>query len=93
MLRIDIRGIMTKPYSPGQRILSAVLIMAFVVAMLMGVGPGVMLVNKPKSILGLPWLYAWGLIWYFVHMVIVTTAYFLLWNPSTSDRRSAKGDR
>jgi len=55
------------------------LTIVFVIAMIMGVGPGVQLVNRPESVMGLPLLYVWGLLWYAVHIVIVTTAYLYLW--------------
>ena len=59
--------------------LSYILTIVFVIAMIMGVGPGVQLVNRPESVMGLPLLYVWGLLWYVVHIVIVTTAYLYLW--------------
>ena len=59
--------------------LGHILTIVFVIAMIMGVGPGVQLVNRPESVMGLPLLYVWGLLWYVVHIVIVTTAYLYLW--------------
>ena len=48
--------------SPQRRTLSTSLVIAVAVAMLMGVGPGIYLVNRPDSFLGIPLLYAWGLV-------------------------------
>ena len=59
--------------------LGHILTIVFVIAMIMGVGPGVQLVNRPESVMGLPLLYVWGLLWYVVHIAIVTTAYLYLW--------------
>ncbi len=80
--------------SPQRRTLSTALVIAVAVAMLMGVGPGIYLVNRPDSFLGIPLLYAWGLLWYAVHVVIVVTAYCCLWpaNPQ-GDRVSEIGDQ
>ncbi len=62
----------------------------FALAMIMGVGPGVLLVNRPDTLLGLPRIYTWGLLWYAVHIVIVITAYRFLWrrpsDPGRHDR-------
>jgi len=50
--------------------------------MILGVGPGVLLVNRPETILGIPLLYAWGLLWYFVQVGIAVVAYVYLWRTS-----------
>jgi hypothetical protein len=66
-----------------------VLIFLFAVAMLMGTGPGVLLVNRPASVFGIPLVYAWGLLWYFVLVLIAVAAYAFLWK---SDERSEESD-
>ena len=76
---------MSRNTSNQRRGLSAILAVAFAVAMLMGVGPGVLLVNRPETFLGIPLLYAWGLFWYAVHIVIVVTAYCCLWQGTPAD--------
>lgn len=54
-------------------------------AIFMGAGPGVHLVNpepdspQPATILGIPVLYAWYLFWLGIEGGIVIAAYFLLW--------------
>jgi hypothetical protein len=63
----------------NRRTLGAVLAALFAFALIMGPGPGVMLVNTPKPILGLPAIYLWGLLWYVVEVVIVVLAYKLVW--------------
>jgi hypothetical protein len=52
--------------------------------MIMGTGPGVLLVNRPEQWLGLPIVYVWGLCWYTVQLVIVVLAYKLVWRASPS---------
>ena len=70
-----------------RRILSWVLSVSFLLALVMGPGPGIYLVNPDPSgdgaratFLGMPVVYAWALFWYAVMAVIVLTAYFKLWN-------------
>ena len=65
--------------------LATTLFVLFCVTMLMGVGPGVLLVNRPGTFLGIPLLYAWGLLWYGVQVGIVVTAYVFLWREPRTD--------
>ena len=59
---------------------------AFVVALVMGPGPGVYLVNpapeeaSPPTILGAPVLYVWAVFWFLVMAVTVFLAYKRLWS-------------
>jgi len=66
---------------------STVLTLGFAIAMLMGVGPGVLLVNRPETFLGLPLLYAWGIFWYLVIGAIALLAYLFVWNDQDSISR------
>ncbi|MBA2113793.1 hypothetical protein [Bremerella alba] len=50
-----------------------------VIALIMGVGPGVLLVNRPTMFLGLPLLYFWGIGWYFVICGVAIICYFFIW--------------
>lgn len=59
------------------------LTVAFVVAILLGPGPGLLLVNKANSRFGLPDLYVWGLLWFVVEVAIVVLAYFFVWTDDT----------
>lgn len=43
---------------------------ALLVAMLMATGPGVLLVNRPETLLGFPIIYLWGVGWFFVIGII-----------------------
>jgi len=70
----------------GRRRLALILAILFAIAMVMGPGPGLRLVNPdvdgPRAgftLLGLPVIYAWGLLWYGVQVAVVVTAYFALW--------------
>lgn len=59
-----------------------ILAIIFAVALLMGPGPGLLLVNQPKAILGLPALYVWGLLWFVVEVGVVVAAYLFVWDKS-----------
>ncbi len=66
--------------------LAVILAVVFLIAMFMGPGPGVRLINPnpddPNAtfiILGLPLVYLWGLCWYAVQAAVVITAYFTVW--------------
>ena len=69
--------------------LGLVLYLLFALAMVMGPGPGLHLVNpEPNAareeliFLGLPVIYAWGLFWYGVQAAVVLGACFTIWKPS-----------
>ena len=51
----------------------------FFLTMFMATGPGVLLVNRPTTALGLPLLYVWGLSWYLVQVVCVLWAAKAIW--------------
>ena len=70
-------------------ILSAV----FVTSLLMGVGPGVLLVNRAESLLGVPLVYAWGIFWYLVQVVVAIVAYFKVWRDEPDAQASTPGDK
>ena len=62
------------------------LAIAMVVAMLMGPGPGLRLVNPDISdpnasflVFGIPIIYAWGILWFVVQLTIVIIAYRTVW--------------
>lgn len=64
-------------------------IAAFVLAMLMGPGPGLRLINPDPSdpnavftFMGIPTVYAWGLFWYLVQLVAIIVAYKKLWRDA-----------
>lgn len=66
--------------------LSIGLSLAMVFAMLMGPGPGLRLVNPditdPSAeyiVFGIPIIYAWGIFWFLVQLVIVVIAYRTIW--------------
>ena len=75
---------------PGKR-LGRILVVVFVLALIMGPGPGLLLVNRAEqlSLLGgfkLPYLYAWGLLWYGVEAACVVLAYFFVWREPGEDQ-------
>jgi len=59
--------------------LGYVLAGVFAFAMIMAVGPGVLLVSRPIMVLGLPLLHVWAIAWYFVIVAVAMVAYFCIW--------------
>ena len=79
---------------PGKR-LGKVLAAVFALAMVMGPGPGLLLVNQPEQlslfgILEIPYLYAWGLLWYGVEAGCVLLAYFFVWRESAGNQKEGQ---
>ena len=79
-------SIMDDRSSPRGRGLAWALGIAFAIAMVMGPGPGLHLINPEpgaaKTVVGLPIVYAWGLLWFGVQVVLLLTAYVKLWSRS-----------
>lgn len=80
---------MTTPLSTNSSVdqrkpsrLAWILFAIFALSMVMGTGPGILLVNKPDSIFGIPLVYAWGILWYVVQVAVGLVAYFTLWRKS-----------
>lgn len=76
----------------GHKRVSIALFALFVVSMVMGTGPGVLLVNRPDTIGGVPLVYAWGILWYLVQVGIALVAYFVIWR-SGDDREAESGSK
>lgn len=83
--------------SQPRRRLAIVLTALFALAMVMGPGPGLLLVNPDihdpsarYTIAGVPIIYAWGVFWYAVQVAVIVTAYLTLWRPT--DRPSDRQD-
>lgn len=69
-----------------RRRLAWALSITFLLAMVMGPGPGLYLVNPapdaPREsylLWGMPIVYVWGLFWYVVQVVVIVTAYICIW--------------
>ena len=81
-------GNTTDTLSPERRKrLTIILSVLFSIAMIMGPGPGIYLVNgdpaNPDSrfiFAGIPILYLWAVGWFFVQAAVVLVAYLKLWN-------------
>ncbi|MBT3346748.1 MAG: hypothetical protein HN712_17725 [Gemmatimonadetes bacterium] len=65
---------------------STLLTLLFVVAVFMGAGPGLHLINPdaadPQAVFvtfGLPTIYVWGLFWYIVQFGVIVVAYRRHW--------------
>jgi len=70
----------------GNKGLSIILTLVFILAMVMGPGPGVYLINPGPEhegpappLIGLPIVYAWAVLWFGVQAVVLVTAYFTVW--------------
>lgn len=69
-----------------------VLIGLFLLAVFMGAGPGLRLINPDPddpsatfTVLGLPTVYAWGLLWYVVQLAVIVVAYRRYWIADDDD--------
>jgi hypothetical protein len=67
--------------------LAVVLSVIFLLALVMGPGPGIYLVNpvpgEPatrRAVLGMPIVYLWAISWFFVQLAVVIVAYCTLWS-------------
>ena len=78
---------MSRRRGTKRRRLAVALGAIFLVAVVMGTGPGIYLVNPDPAdpnaaftFLGLPILYVWAVFWFFVQAAVVLVAYFTLWD-------------
>lgn len=68
----------------SSKTLGIVLTVVFVVALILGPGPGMYLANRAEPLFGLPALYVWGLLWYVVEVTVVILAFLLVWPRANS---------
>ena len=66
----------------GKMPLGRLLLIIYAVSLLFSNGPGVLLINRPVLLLGLPLIYIWAIFWWLVQMSIVLTAYFKVWKTN-----------
>ncbi|MBD28140.1 MAG: hypothetical protein CMO38_02700 [Verrucomicrobiaceae bacterium] len=63
--------------------LATALIVIFLFALVMGPGPGSLLINQhgsePKFWLGMPALYVWAVFWFFVEAGVILIAAQFIW--------------
>jgi hypothetical protein len=78
--------------SSGRKRLTITLSVIFALAVVMGAGPGVYLVNPDAdnpdatfTFLGMPVIYAWVTFWFLVQAIVVLVAYYRLWGSSPTD--------
>ena len=83
---------MNRRSSISRKRLGIVLSSLFAIAVVMGAGPGLYLVNPnpsdPEANVtwqGVPILYAWVVLWFLVQALVVLLAYFGVWNASPHD--------
>ncbi len=74
-----------------RRRLGRLLAGVFILALVMGPGPGIYLVNPspdaaaPWTVWGIPVLYVWAVSWFFVMAATVVLAYRKVWLAGDSD--------
>jgi hypothetical protein len=80
--------------SMKSRRLAIVLLVIFSIALLLGPGPGHLLINPDadapearRFFLGLPIVYAWALLWFFVQAACIVVAYFTLWREPAQEEK------
>ena len=71
---------------PTRKYLPWLLAAIFALAMLMGAGPGILLINEPKTWFGYPRLYVWALVWCSVEAAVILAAYFFVWRSPDEER-------
>ena len=67
---------------PESRAISArakCLLLIFLGTIVMGPGPGVLLVNGKGPIFGMPAVYTWLVGWWIIQVSVVVVAYFTVW--------------
>jgi len=83
----------------SERQLTILLTSLFSLALLMGPGPGNLLVNPDpgdpdaaRFVFGMPIIYAWALLWFGVQASCVVVAYFFLWRktPESQSREQVE---
>ena len=79
--------------------LTIALSILFVVALVMGPGPGMRLVDPgpnhegpAPTFAGLPVLYAWGLLWFSVQVGLIAIAYVRLWDRDGSAEHAPENE-
>ncbi|MFC1614124.1 hypothetical protein ACFL5K_02385 [Gemmatimonadota bacterium] len=91
---------MNNPDQTRNKKLFRILLLLFAASYLMSNGPGVLLVNKPVLLAGIPLLYLWGLGWAVVQIGLILFAYFKIWRhelepgltePSSSGKTEETG--
>ncbi|RZO15629.1 MAG: hypothetical protein EVB09_06890 [Verrucomicrobiaceae bacterium] len=59
------------------------LVAIFLIALIMGPGPGSLMINspgsEPKFWFGMPALYVWAVLWFFVEAAVIIVAARFLW--------------
>lgn len=84
--------------SSGRRRLTIALSVIFALAVVMGAGPGMYLVNPNPddpdatfTFLGMPVIYAWVTFWFLIQAIVVLVAYFRLWDRASGDDSQRTG--
>ncbi len=82
-------GDVNRDTSGKRKRLGVVLTMVFLIAMTMGPGPGMRLINPdvesgeaPVMVFGVPIVYAWGVGCFLIQVSVIVTAYVLIWRKN-----------
>ena len=62
---------------------------AMLVSMVVATGPGVLLVNRPETVLGFPIIYVWGVAWYFLIAGLAIATDRLVWSKDCDTDEAA----
>ncbi len=80
----------TTPSPERRRFLGRLFFGMFVLALIMGPGPGIYLINPDPAdpdaqrfLFGAPIVYVWAACWFFVQAASVVLAYLFVWNSSS----------
>ena len=61
------------------------LLVLYAISYLFSNGPGLMLVNKPTLVAGIPILYLWALAWAIVQIALIMIAYNKIWRKEIEE--------
>ncbi len=65
-----------------------IFVSALIVSMVIATGPGVLLVNRPETVLGFPSIYVWGVVWYLVIAGLAVATDRLVWSKDCGSEDS-----
>ena len=85
-----------KPSITGGKSKEWIPALAIFIAMVMATGPGVLLVNRSETVLGLPLIYAWGILWYLIIGTIALLTDFFIWrhdDAEEAEEAEGKGNK
>lgn len=73
------------PKRPSHRSRDWIPVVAMTTALILAVGPCVLLVNRPTFLFGLPLIYAWGILWFLIMGGITLATNHWIWRQEAQD--------